>query len=91
VNETLQAGARILDDVEISIPARFKQIAALYPFRTALGGKWQPTYAELDAATNRLANVLISRGGKQWKRWKKQSLPSLTIAIRVGIISHASF
>ena len=69
MNETLQAGARILDDVEISIPARFKQIAALYPFRTALGGgKWQPTYAELDAATNRLANVLISRGGKAGDR-----------------------
>ncbi len=57
-------GGRRLDDAEISIPARFKQIVALYPGRTALaGGVWEPTYAELDAATNRLAQVLISRGG----------------------------
>ena len=65
----LPSGVRIVHDVEISIPARFKQIAALYPSRPALGGgAWQPTYAELDAATNRLANVLISRGGKSGDR-----------------------
>ena len=63
------AAAPFLDDVEISISVRFQQIAALYPSRTALvGAAWQPTYAELDAATNRLANVLISRGGKSGDR-----------------------
>jgi amino acid adenylation domain-containing protein len=63
------SGVQIAHDVEISIPARFKQIAALYPSRPALGGgAWQPTYAELDAATNQLANALISRGGKYGDR-----------------------
>lgn len=59
----------ILDDAETSIPARFRQMAKLHPARTALGGSaWKPTYAELDAATNRLAHALISSGGKAGDR-----------------------
>jgi amino acid adenylation domain-containing protein len=63
------AKAGISDEAETSIPARFRQMAEVHPLRTALGGgAWQPTYAELDAATNRLANVLLSRGGKAGDR-----------------------
>ena len=63
------AEAGILDEAETSIPARFRQMAGWYPLRTALGGSaWQPTYAELDAATTRFANVLISRGGRTGDR-----------------------
>jgi amino acid adenylation domain-containing protein len=59
----------IFSEAETSVPARFKKIAAQHPHRTALaGGAWQPTYAELDAATNRLANVLIARGAKPGDR-----------------------
>ncbi len=50
--------------MEQSIPERFEQVVAAHSARTAIGaGEWQPTYAELDTATNRLANVLISGGG----------------------------
>ena len=53
-----------LGNTEQSIPDRFEQIVAEHSSRTALGsGKWQPTYAELDATANRLANTLISQGG----------------------------
>jgi amino acid adenylation domain-containing protein len=63
------ANAGIMPEVEISIPARFRQMAELHPSRMALGGgAWQPTYAELDVATNRLANFLISSGGKAGDR-----------------------
>ncbi|HYA78975.1 MAG TPA: AMP-binding protein, partial [Candidatus Nitrosopolaris sp.] len=63
------AKAGISDEAETSIPARFRQMAGLHPLRMALGGStWQPTYAELDAATNRLANILISRGGRTGDR-----------------------
>jgi amino acid adenylation domain-containing protein len=59
----------ILPEAETSIPARFREMAALHPSRMALGGEaWRPTYAELDVATNRLANVLVSRGGKAGDR-----------------------
>jgi len=51
-------------EAENSIPARFAQMVETHPSRPALGGgAWRPTYAELDAVTNRLANVLLSRGG----------------------------
>ena len=54
-----------LADVEHSIPARFEKVAEHYPFHTAIGsGQWQPTYRELDAAANRLARALLSRGGR---------------------------
>ncbi len=53
-----------LQDVEQSIPARFEQIAILHSSRTAIGsGEWQPTYAELNAASNRLAWALLSCSG----------------------------
>jgi len=54
-----------LDDLgaEQSIPAFFEQVAQRYPDRTAIGsGKWQPTYAELNATANSLARELLSRG-----------------------------
>jgi amino acid adenylation domain-containing protein len=63
------AKAGILAEAETSIPARFRQMAELHPSRMALGGGvWQPTYAELDIATNRFANILISNGGKAGDR-----------------------
>ena len=53
----------IFSEVETSVPALFTQIAARQPQRTALaGGAWQPTFAELDAAGNRLAHLLMARG-----------------------------
>lgn len=51
------------NEAEQSIPACFEKISALYPARTAIGsGEWQPAYGELNAAANRLAQVLIPRG-----------------------------
>jgi len=61
--------ARIFEEAETSIPARFRQMVALHPRRIAIGGgNWQPTYEELDAVTNRLANTIIARGGKAGDR-----------------------
>jgi amino acid adenylation domain-containing protein len=53
-----------LHDVEQSIPARFEQIVAVHSSRKAIGsGEWRPTYAELNAAANRLARALLACGG----------------------------
>ncbi|HTX22556.1 MAG TPA: condensation domain-containing protein [Candidatus Aquilonibacter sp.] len=60
---------QIFYEVETSIPACFRQVAEAHPTQTALGGgAWQPTYAELDAATTSLADVLIARGAKTGDR-----------------------
>lgn len=49
---------------EQSLPERFAQMVARHPSRPAIGaGEWRPTYAELDAAANRLAQALMARGG----------------------------
>lgn len=46
-----------------SIPERFAQQALRHPHKTAIAGAvWQPTFAELDAAANRLAHALLERG-----------------------------
>jgi amino acid adenylation domain-containing protein len=53
----------ILLAAETSISVRFRQIAESHPARTALAGEtWQPTYAELDSATDQLADVLMACG-----------------------------
>jgi amino acid adenylation domain-containing protein len=50
--------------VEQTIPERFAQIVARHPSRPAIGaGEWQPTYAELNGAANRLAHALRGGGG----------------------------
>lgn len=55
--------------VEQSIPARFAELVTQQPDRLAIAaGGWQPTYAELEVATNRFANLLLSRGGKPGDR-----------------------
>ncbi len=81
------ATAGISAEAETSIPARFAQMAARHPTRIALGGaKWQPTYAELDAATNRLAHVLMSRGGGVGGRvalLMRQDAPLIAAALAV--------
>jgi len=63
------AADEALFDVEQSIPARYAQVAALNPSRIALGsGEWQPTYAELNAAANRFAHLLLNRDGAKGDR-----------------------
>ncbi len=50
-------------DTAQSIPERFAQQALRNPTKTAIDGTaWQPTFAELDAAANRLARTLLERG-----------------------------
>ena len=63
------ASAGIEADAEECLPARFERMVALHPKRTAVGaGAWQPTYAELSAAANRLAHVLLACGGEAGDR-----------------------
>jgi len=58
-----------LESAETTIPARFGEMARVYPLRTALGGSaWQPTYAELNSTANRLAHAISSRHGKPGDR-----------------------
>jgi amino acid adenylation domain-containing protein len=50
-------------NVEQSIPERFAQIVAEHRSRPAIGaGEWQPSYAELNLAANRLAHALLAPG-----------------------------
>ena len=45
---------------ELSIPECFRRVVARLPGKVALVGEtWQPTYAELDAQTSRIAHALI--------------------------------
>jgi non-ribosomal peptide synthetase component F len=47
-----------------SIPARFEQLAAVYPQCEAIGsGTWMPTYAELNREADSIAADLFRRGG----------------------------
>ncbi len=51
-------------DTDRSIPACFEQRSRERAGEKAVGGTvWQPTFAELDAAANRLAHVLLERTG----------------------------
>src|SRR5579862_8989720 len=60
--ERVATPAMALDHVDSSLSAQFENIAERYPRRVAIGsGAWQPTYAELDAAANSLANLLRAR------------------------------
>jgi amino acid adenylation domain-containing protein len=61
-NRRIGPGAVALD-AELSLQANFDRVVAVYADRPALGvGAWQASYAELDAAANRLAHVLMRRG-----------------------------
>jgi amino acid adenylation domain-containing protein len=52
------------DEVEQSIPSRFRRIAARYPDRRAVkDGPHELTYARLDRAANRIARAILARGG----------------------------
>jgi amino acid adenylation domain-containing protein len=63
------AGNHDLQIADETLPVRFERMAATHPSRIALGSSgWQPTYAELNAAANRLAHALLGRGGKQGDR-----------------------
>lgn len=54
-----------LGDAEQTLPERFSQIVAQHPDRMAIGtGDWRPTYTELDATANQVANAIVARGGK---------------------------
>lgn len=52
-----------IEDTVGTIPARFATRAIEVPAKTAIAGvDWEPTFAELDAAANRLAGMLLERG-----------------------------
>jgi amino acid adenylation domain-containing protein len=52
-------------DTDSSIPERFERRARLHPAKLAIDGTtWTPTFAELDAAANRLAATLLERGAR---------------------------
>lgn len=53
-----------LADVERSLPACFEEQVRRYPRRIALASSnWQPTFADLNLAANRLAHHLLAQGG----------------------------
>ena len=59
-----QDALRELREADKSLPACFERVAAAHPHRLALvSDRWQATYVELNAAANRLAHVIIARGG----------------------------
>ena len=57
-----------IEDVKTSIPARFEKIVQRYPEYTAIKtGERVVTYAELNGIANRLARVMLARGGSDGK------------------------
>ncbi len=53
------------EDTEKSIPERFEKIARMYPNRIAVKTRTQQvTYAALNGAANRLADILVARLGR---------------------------
>ena len=53
------------EDTEKSIPERFEKIARMHPHRTAVKTRTQQmTYAALNGAANRLADILVARLGR---------------------------
>lgn len=62
-------GDRGLIDCEELLPANFARVVAAHGPRKAISaGTWQPTYAELNIAANRLAHELLKRGGTSGDR-----------------------
>jgi amino acid adenylation domain-containing protein len=58
-----------VDERQEALGAAFARVAAVHGPRPALAsGAWQPTYRELDEASNRLAHALIARGGAPGER-----------------------
>jgi amino acid adenylation domain-containing protein len=66
----LEAGVTwSLADTEQSIPERFEEQALRSPSKIAIDGtSWRPSFAELDAAANRLAHSVLERGGEDTGR-----------------------
>jgi len=87
LERTCSAAGEIFAEAETSIPARFREMARLHPSQTALGGNaWQPTYAELNSAANRLGRAIISRGGNPGNRvalLMRQDAPLIAAALAV--------
>ena len=64
VHDIVAAPAVVPIDAELSLPAHFERVVAVHAMRPALASDiWQATYAELNAAANRLAHALLARGG----------------------------
>jgi non-ribosomal peptide synthetase component F len=77
----------VFDSIDSSIPARFEQIAMLYPQRVAIGsGTWQPTYAELNAAADSFASDLRARRGPGGRVALLQRLDGFLIGSILGVL-----
>jgi amino acid adenylation domain-containing protein len=62
-HDILASSAAVSIDAESSLPAHFERVVAIHATRPALASDtWQATYAELNAAANRLAHELLRRG-----------------------------
>ena len=78
---------RALLELNVSIPACFERVAEAYSTRTALvsdGG--QLTYAELNAAANRLAHTIVSHGGAPGDRvaiLMQHDAPAIAVVVAV--------
>ena len=56
-------------EAEQSIPDRFRQIVSSYRQNQALiSGEWQPTYEELDHASNHIAHEILARSDQRGDR-----------------------
>lgn len=69
VDAPTREARQVLFDPEQSLPARVRaQVAVRGAHQAIATGAWRPTYAELDAAANRLAHGLIAAGIKPGDR-----------------------
>jgi non-ribosomal peptide synthetase component F len=74
-------------DYDSSLPAQFQHIAACYPERVAIGnGVWQPTYAQLDAASSSLAVTLRGRCAHGGRIAILQRLDGFLICSLLGVL-----